>query len=135
MGFLYAQRGSRGNIARKRANSVREKKKRKKKEKEKLVIQGSHMVSGTRCPAWSDQLKKWGESRAAAPKGQCPVEHRGEPICPPVSNFRLVRSSLDLSYLGGQRVIRLRFESGCRGLSLRLKICLGLSSKADIWAL
>ena len=23
-------------------------------EKEKLVIQGSHMVSGTRCPAWSD---------------------------------------------------------------------------------
>ena len=31
-------------------------------------IQGSHMVSGTRCPAWSDQLKKWSESRAAAPK-------------------------------------------------------------------
>ena len=23
----------------------------------KLVIQGSHMVSGTRCPAWSDQVK------------------------------------------------------------------------------
>ena len=43
-----------------------------------LVIQGSHMVSGTRCPAWSDQLKKWSESRAAAPKGRCPVEHRGE---------------------------------------------------------
>ena len=26
----------------------------------KLVIQESHMVSGTRRPAWSDQLKKWG---------------------------------------------------------------------------
>ena len=25
----------------------------------KLVIQGSHMVSGTRCPAWSDPVKKW----------------------------------------------------------------------------
>ena len=24
----------------------------------KLVIQGLHMVSDTRCPAWSDQLKK-----------------------------------------------------------------------------
>ena len=36
------------------------------------------MVSGTRCPAWSDQLKKWSESRAAAPKGRCPVGHRGE---------------------------------------------------------
>ena len=44
----------------------------------KQVIQGSHMVSGTRCPAWSDYLKKWSESRAAAPKGRCPVGHRGE---------------------------------------------------------
>ena len=44
----------------------------------KLVIQGSHMVSGTRYPAWSDQLKKWRESRAAAPKDWCPVGHRGE---------------------------------------------------------
>ena len=26
----------------------------------------------------SDQLKKWSESRAAAKKGQCPIEHRGE---------------------------------------------------------
>ena len=43
-----------------------------------LVIQGSHMVSGTRCPAGSDPVKKWNESRAAAPKGRCPVEHRGE---------------------------------------------------------
>ena len=42
------------------------------------VIQGLHMVSGSRCPAWSDQLKKWSESRAAAPKGRCPVGHRGE---------------------------------------------------------
>ena len=44
----------------------------------KQVIQGLHMVSGTRCPAWSDLVKKWCESRAAAPKGQCPVGHRGE---------------------------------------------------------
>ena len=36
------------------------------------------MVSGTRCPACSDQVKLWRGSRAAAPKGQCPVEHRGE---------------------------------------------------------
>ena len=36
------------------------------------------MVSGTRCPAWSDQLEQWSESRAAAPKGRCPVGHRGE---------------------------------------------------------
>ena len=36
------------------------------------------MVSGTRCPAWSDQLKQWSGSRAAAPKGRCPVGHRGE---------------------------------------------------------
>ena len=27
------------------------------REKEELAIQGSHMVSGTRCPAWSDQVK------------------------------------------------------------------------------
>ena len=46
--------------------------------KKELVIQGSHMVSGTRCPAWSDQLMKWSESRAAASKGRCPVGHRGE---------------------------------------------------------
>ena len=44
----------------------------------KQVIQGLHMVSGTRCPAWSDQLKRWSESRAAAPKDRCPVGHRGE---------------------------------------------------------
>ena len=47
-------------------------------EYEKQVIQGLHMVSATRCPAWSDQLKRWSESRAAAPKGRCPVGHRGE---------------------------------------------------------
>ena len=41
--------------------------------KEKLVIQGSRMVSGTRCPAGSDPVKKWTESRAAAQKGCCPV--------------------------------------------------------------
>ena len=37
-----------------------------------------HMVSGTRCLAWSDQVKRKIESRAAAPKGQCPIGHRGE---------------------------------------------------------
>ena len=36
------------------------------------------MVSGTQCPAWSDWLKEWSESRAAAPKGRCPVGHRGD---------------------------------------------------------
>ena len=41
----------------------------------KLVIQGSHMVSGTRCPAWSNKLQKWSESRAAAPKGRCREGH------------------------------------------------------------
>ena len=57
------------------------------------VIQGSHMVSGTRCPAGSDPVKKWGESRAAAPKGRCPVEHRGE--------FRDVRPSVLRGLLDG----------------------------------
>ena len=37
----------------------------KNKANYKQVIQGLHMVSGTRCPAWSDQLEKWSESRAA----------------------------------------------------------------------
>ena len=36
------------------------------------------MVSGIRWPAGSDPVKKWSESRAAAPKGRCPVGHRGE---------------------------------------------------------
>ena len=36
------------------------------------------MVSGTRCPALSDELKKWSKSRAAAPKDQCPLGHRGK---------------------------------------------------------
>ena len=36
------------------------------------------MVSGTQCPAWSDQRKNWSESRAAAPKGQCPVERKDD---------------------------------------------------------
>ena len=42
-------------------------------DEDEQVIQGLHMVSGTRCPAWSDQLKRWSESRAAAPKGRCPA--------------------------------------------------------------
>ena len=36
------------------------------------------MVSGTWCPAWSDQPKQWSGSRAAAPKSRCPEGHRGE---------------------------------------------------------
>ena len=36
-----------------------EQKAAERKEEKKLVIQGSHMVSGTRCPARSDQLKKY----------------------------------------------------------------------------
>ena len=39
---------------------------KKGEKREQLVIQGSHMVSGTRCPAWSDKLQKWSESSAAA---------------------------------------------------------------------
>ena len=35
-----------------------------KPRRKKQVIQGSHMVSGTRCPAWSDQVEKWSGSRA-----------------------------------------------------------------------
>ena len=35
------------------------------------------MVSGTRCPAGSDPLKMWSESRAAAPKGRCPATEQG----------------------------------------------------------
>ena len=45
------------------------------------VIQGSHMVSGTRCPAWTDLPWLRSGSRAAAPKGRCPIEHRGDPLC------------------------------------------------------
>ena len=41
-------------------------------------IQGSHMVSSNQRPGGSDPVKKWSESRAAASKGQYPVEHRGE---------------------------------------------------------
>ena len=52
----------------------------------KVVIQGSHMVSGTQCPAGSDPVEKWSESRAAAQKGRCPVEHKGK--------FRDVRPSV-----------------------------------------
>ena len=40
-----------GKKERKKKKEEEGKKKRKEKEQ---VIQGSHMVSGTRCPAWSD---------------------------------------------------------------------------------
>ena len=38
-------------------------------ERQELVIQGSHKDSGTRCPAWGDEVKEWSKSRAVAPKG------------------------------------------------------------------
>ena len=41
----------------------------------KLVIQGSHMVSGTRCHAGSDPVKRWSESRAAACPSVRPEPH------------------------------------------------------------
>ena len=44
----------------------REKKKEKKNIKKLLVIQGSHIVSGTECLAWSDHLGEWNEHRSAA---------------------------------------------------------------------
>ena len=61
--------GARRKLARPAGREGRERRKGKKKKEEKgrkkngagrkkeLVIQGSHMVSGTRCPAWSDQVK------------------------------------------------------------------------------
>ena len=36
------------------------------------------MVSGTQCPAQSDPVKKWSDSRVAALKGRGPVEYRSE---------------------------------------------------------
>ena len=36
------------------------------------------MVSGTQCPAWSDQLKDWIRCGTVPSKGQCPVRHRNE---------------------------------------------------------
>ena len=44
-------------------------------EEEEQVIQGSHMVSGTRCPAWSDQLKKW--EQGSGPKGPMSCRTQG----------------------------------------------------------
>ena len=36
------------------------------------------MVSGARCPSWSDLLKRWSERRAAAQKGQFFLKYKGE---------------------------------------------------------
>ena len=71
------------------------------KDEKQLVIQGSHMVSGTRRPAGSDPVKRWSESRAVALKSQCPVEHRGEfrdvrPSVHPEAYFRLQMTDLGL---------------------------------------
>ena len=64
--------------------------------KKKLVIHTwSHMVSSTQCPAKSDPVKKWSESRAAALKGQCPVDHKGEfSKSPERAYFRLYMTDL-----------------------------------------
>ena len=49
--------------------------------RDELVIQGSHMVSGTQCPAGSDPVKKWSEtvragqlSTAAQKAKRCPID-------------------------------------------------------------
>ena len=60
--YLYASAQSFYQQTQKRTNPHILSQKRGKNGKEQ-VIQGSHMVSGTRCPAWSDLLKKWNESR------------------------------------------------------------------------
>ena len=55
-------------------DAAKEKKnKQKEKKMRKLVVQGSHMVSSTRCPALSNHLNMWSESRAAALKGRLEV--------------------------------------------------------------
>ena len=51
---------------------------KKKEGRKEPVIQKSLMFIGAHSPARSDQMKKWSESKAAVPKGRCPVGHRGE---------------------------------------------------------
>ena len=71
------------------------------------------MVSGTRCSAGSDSLMKWSESRAAAPKGRCPVEHRGE--------FRDIRPSVRPSVLPSPPVDHQGLKLALPGLNLALQ--------------
>ena len=69
------------------------------------------MVSGTRCPASSVEVMRLGESRAVASKGQCPTEHRGEPLHhsrPQRDDFRSERAELRLG--------RANFRSGMADL-------------------
>ena len=98
------------------------------------------MVSGTRCPAWSDQVKKWSESRAAAPKGRCPVGHRGEPLCTSVLT-RLIKGLEEL-ILGLKRLIfgLSGLILGLRGLIWGLRGALGggwmdrrTDGRTDVW--
>ena len=99
------------------------------------------MVSGTRCPAWSDQVKKWSESRAAAPKGRCPVGHRGEPLRMSVSpykraDFEPKRADLGpkIADLGPKRADFSPEILGLRGVVLGLRgVILGL--KEPYWGL
>ena len=68
-----------GEILEREREREREKERERKKERvrKELVIQGLHMVSGARCPA----LLLFQNSEVGAgwaPKGQCPVEHRGK---------------------------------------------------------
>ena len=77
------------------------------KDNRQRVMQGSHMVSDTCCPAWSIEVMRRGESRAAASKGQCPVEHGGEPLhefTPERADFRPERADTRLG--------RANFRSG-----------------------
>ena len=43
---------------------------------EEQVIPGTYKVSGTRYPALSVDVMRFGKSRAMATKGRCPLEHK-----------------------------------------------------------
>ena len=45
---------------------------------EEQVILGTCKVIGTRYPALSVDVMRFGKSRAMATKGRCPLEHKGE---------------------------------------------------------
>ena len=84
--------------------------------KRQLVIQGLHLVSGTHCPACSDQVKEWSESRVAASKGRCPIGHRGEfpnILKGSISKYQVLSIlKLDMS-VGGQIFgLKSKFEGG-----------------------
>ena len=85
------------------------------------VMQGLHMVSSTRCPAVL-LFSGSGVRAGQRPKGQCPVEHRGEQLLPSV--FLISRGLTDFGLLriglGQIWTIILGFGPRCRNLSLML---------------